>query len=67
MNLDGARRAPADWYGFKDRPERPHDDQNAGHLVIITPDGRQTLAGTYCPTMSGSLLRARLGIRRDES
>lgn len=62
MNLDGTRRAPFGWYGFEDRPERPHDDQNAGHVIVVTPDGRTTLAGTYCPTVSGALLRARLGI-----
>lgn len=56
-NLDGDKRAPHDWYGFEHRGDRPHDDEDAGHVVVGT-----TLAGTYCPTVSGALLRALLGI-----
>lgn len=59
MNLDGDKRAPFNWYGFEHRPERPHDDVDAGHIKV-----GDTLVGTYDPALSGAFLRALLGVQR---
>lgn len=50
LGIDGLRRAPSDWYGFEHRGDRPHDDEDAGH--VLHPNG--SLVGSYSPAFLGA-------------